>query len=214
MRIATHLESRLLVVFALALAAGCAMFGPPTAERYVPPPVGTTWERSQVDTGSFGSGASKLVSRRGESTWQGERVLTFEGTAGGLNVFAKQDGSWIGLFKGATPAITFDPPQNWQYPLEVGKSWTREQRVTFHPTNRTVAFGLTQKVEAYERVTVPAGTYNAFKVSSVSSLGEESQIWFSPELGIFVKQSQTRSAKHPQGAGTREVELVSYKPAN
>ena len=143
---------------------------------------------------------------------EGERVLTFEGTAG--MIIAQQSGNWIGIFNGDKPIVTWDPPLNWVWPLEVGKSWTREQRVTFHAAKRTVPYAMTQKVEAYEDVTVPAGTFKAFKVSTVTSLGDENLVWFSPELGVFVKQSAKRTAKHPQGPGTRSLELLSYKRAN
>lgn len=212
MAIAIHLKSRLLTVGAgLVLAgSGCALMEP-KAERYVPPPTGTTWERSQTDTGSFGSGTTKLSSRRGEATWQGAPVLTFEGAVGGITVFAQQDGAWLGFFKSNAPVITFDPPQLWQFPLEVGKSWTREQRMTIHAAKRTVTYSLTQKVEGYEDVTVPAGTFKAFKISTATSLGDENLIWFSPELGIFVKQSLKRTGRHAQGSGTREIQLLAYK---
>jgi len=206
-----HLKSRLLAVgIGVALAGGCALMEP-KVERYVAPPVGTTWERSQTDTGSYGSGTTKLQSRRGQATWQGAQVITFEGAVGGLTVFAQQDGAWLGFFKGNTPVVTFDPPQLWAFPLEVGKSWAREQRMTIQAAKRTVTYYLTQKVEGYEDVTVPAGTFKAFKISTASSLGDENLIWFSPELGIFVKQSLRRTGQHAQGPGTREIVLVSYK---
>ena len=204
-----HLKSRLLAVgIGMALAGGCALMEP-KVERYVAPPVGTTWERSQADTGSYGSGTTRLRSRRGQATWQGAQVITFEGAD--LAVFAQQDGAWLGFFKGGTPVVTFDPPQIFQFPLEVGKSWAREQRMTIQAAKRTVTYALTQKVEAYEDITVPAGTFKAFKISSASSLGDEGFTWFSPELGIFVKQSLKRTGQHAQGPGTREIELVSYK---
>jgi hypothetical protein len=38
----------------------------------------------------------------------------------------------------------------------------------------------------------------------------ENVVWFSPELGIFVKQNLRRTAKHPAGPGTRDSELVSH----
>lgn len=195
---------------ATILIAGCALMEP-KAERYVPPPVGTTWERMTTDTGSYGSGSSKSVGSRGERTWQGEKVMTYEVAAG--TVFTKPDGAWIGIFKGETPVITWDPPLNWQYPLEVGKTWTREQRMTLHAAKRTVPYRVTQKVEAIEKVTVPAGTFKTFKVSTVTSLGDENLTWFSPEMGIFVKVHNTRTAKHPQGPGTRVIEVLSYKHA-
>lgn len=195
---------------AAMLMGGCAMMEP-KAERYVPPPVGTTWERMQTDTGSYGSSSAKSVGRRGEREYQGAKVITFELANG--TVFAKQDGSWLGIFKNDRPMFTFDPPQNWQYPLEVGKTWSREQRVTIHAAKRTIAYKLTQKVEAIEDVTVPAGTFKTFKVSTTTSLGDENLVWFSPELGIFVKVRNVRTAKHPRGAGTRSIDLLSYKRA-
>jgi hypothetical protein len=181
----------------------------PKLERYVAPPVGTTWERMQTDTGSYGSNIAKSVGTRGERMWQGAKVITFE--LANCTVIAQQDGAWLGIFKGDTPIFTFDPPQNWQYPLEVGKTWSREQRMTIHAAKRTIAYKLTQKVEAIEDVTVPAGTFRTFKVSTTTSLGDENLVWFSPELGIFVKVSNRRTAKHPQGPGTRSIDLLSYK---
>lgn len=201
-------EGTVLLAATALLAAGCAMMAP-KAERYVAPPLGTTWESMRRDSGSYGSGATKVSSRRGERQWQGEKVLTFEGSE--MTIFAKPTGSWIGFFKGDTPVMTWDPPLNWEWPLEVGKTWTREQRVTIHAAKRTIPYRLTQKVEAYEDVTVPAGTFKAFKVSTVTSLGDENLVWFSPAHGVFVKQSVKRTAKHGQGPGTREIELLSYR---
>jgi hypothetical protein len=51
-------------------------------------------------------------------------------------------------------------------------------------------------------------------VSTVNTLGDDNVSWYSPELGIFVKQMNRRTDKHPQGAGTQNVELVSYKRGN
>lgn len=195
----------------LALMGACALFEP-TAEHYVAPPLGSTWENMRQDTGSYGSGSVKLASRRGERMHAGEHMLTFEGQEG--TIVARPTGNWIGIFKGETPVVTWDPPLNWEWPLKVGKSWTREQRVTFHAAKRTVPYTLTQKVEAYEDVTVPAGTFKAFKVSTVTSLGDDNVVWFSPELGVFVKQSNRRTEKHPQGPGTRSLELLNYRRAN
>jgi hypothetical protein len=209
MALCIHLESRLVAVgIGVALAGGCALMEP-KVERYVAPPVGTTWESERHDTGSYGSGSARVPGKRGERTWQGAQVITFDISVG--TIFAQPDGSWLGIFKGDTPIVTFDPPQNWQYPLEVGKTWTREQRITIHAAKRTIPYLLTQKVEAYEEAIVPAGSFKTFKVSTVTSLGEENLVWFSPELGIFVKQSLKRTAKHAQGPGTRVINLISYK---
>ncbi|HET9734710.1 MAG TPA: hypothetical protein VFP62_05515 [Burkholderiales bacterium] len=189
------------------LASGCGLMAP-KAERYVAPPLGTTWTTSRSDTGSYGSGSGKVAGKRGERTWQGAKMITFEAADG--TVVASAEGNWHGVYKGDSPMVTWDPPLGWPWPIEVGKTWTRDQLVTFHAAKRTVPYKLTQKVEAYEDVTVPAGTFKAFKVSTKTSLGDDNLVWFSPDLGIFVKQSLKRAAMHAQGAGTREIELVSY----
>jgi len=205
-----HLKSRLLAAgLGLMLAcAGCVLLAP-TAERYVAPPLGTTWVNARHDTGSYGSGSANVPGSRGERMWQGASVVTFEATGG--TIFATPGGNWFGIYKGDTPIITWDPPLYWEWPLEVGKSWTREQRMTIHAAKRTIPYQLTQKVEAYEDVTVPAGTFKAFKMSTVTSLGDENLIWYSPSHGIFIKQILKRTAKNAQGPGTREFELLSYK---
>ena len=191
------------------LTAGCGLMEP-KAERYVAPSLGTTWETARHDSGSYGSGSGKVAGKRGERAWQGRQLLTFD--AAGGTILATADGSWLGMFKGDTPLITWDPPLTWDWPLEVGKTWTREQRATIPAAKRTVSYTLTQKVEAYGNVTVPAGTFKAFQVSTVTSQGDENLVWYSPRHGIFVKQSLKRTAKHAQGAGTREIELLSYTP--
>jgi hypothetical protein len=81
--------------------------------------------------------------------------------------------------------------------------------VTNHSTNKSIPAQFIFKVEAYEDVTVPAGTFKAFKVSSSSTLGQEDVNWFSPELGIYVKSINVRTAKNAAGPGRRGSELIS-----
>jgi hypothetical protein len=192
------------------LMGGCGLLEP-KAERYVAPPLGTTWVTARQDTGSYGSGSGKVDGKRGERMYQGAPAITFE--AAGGTVVATQEGNWLGIFNGDTPVMTWDPPLHWQWPLEVGKSWARKQSMTVYPAKRTITYDVTQKVEAYEDVSVPAGTFKAFKVSTKTSLGDENFVWFSPEHGLFVKQSLKRTANHAQGVGTREIELLTYTRA-
>ena len=193
---------------AVALASsGCAMMAP-KAERYVAPPLGSTWVQARHDSGSFGSGNVQVSSRRGERMWQGQRVITFESPESAI-LAASDSGSWLGIVSGDKPLITWEPGLTWDWPLEEGKTWTHNHRMTIHATNQTIPFQTTQKVEAYEDVTVPAGTFKAFKISTSDTLGNESVSWYSPELGIFVKQINTRTANNAAGPGKREIEVVS-----
>jgi hypothetical protein len=193
---------------ALAMVSGgCAMMAP-KAERYVAPPLGSTWVTARRDSGSFGSGNVQVSSKRGERMWQGQQVITFE-SPGSAILAASDSGNWLGIVSGDKPLITWEPGMTWDWPLEVGKTWTHNHRMTIHARNQTIPYQLTQKVEAYEDVTVPAGTFKAFKISTYSNLGEENLNWYSPELGIYVKYIYTRTAKNAAGPGRRESEMVS-----
>lgn len=169
--------------------------------------MGSTWVNMRTDTGSYGSGRSLVTGKMGEQTWQGQKYIAYETSE--LTLLARANGDWSTQVRGGAPLISWEPPVGWNWPLEVGKTWTKKSSVTVHAMKRTIPFEYTNKVEAYENVSVAAGTFGAFKVSSVNTLGDENISWFAPELGITVKSVLRRTAKHGQGAGTREVELVS-----
>ena len=194
---------------ALAMVSGgCAMMAP-KAERFVVAPLGSTYLRAQRDSGSFGSKNEQVQFRRGERMWQGQQVITYE-TPQWAILAQPATGNWIGIVSGDKPVMTWDPPVGWDWPLEVGKTWTHNHRVTLHARQQTIPFQTTQKVEAYEDVTVPAGTFKTFKISTSDTLGNENLNWFSPELGIFVKSINTRTAKHAAGPGRQETEILSH----
>jgi hypothetical protein len=194
------------------VAAGCGLMAP-RADKYPQPRTGTTWTNMNRDTGSYGSGTSQISGRFvANRTWQGSEVHAFE--FGGITTLMTQgNANFIVQLKGDAPVVTWDPPAGWVWPLEVGKTWTRKSRVTLHAAKRTIETEYTGTVEAHEEITVPAGTFKTFRIKTVNSSGDENVFWFSPEAGIHMKQSLRRTAKHPQGPGTREIEVVSYTPA-
>jgi len=191
---------------AALVAGGCSMMAP-KAERYVAPPVGSTWVQAQRNTGSYGSGTAQVPFKRGERMWQGKMMGTIESPQ--QIIVSAADGGWMAILSPeGKPLLSYDPPMNFSYPLVVGKTWTSSHRLTVIPKDQVVPFDATWKVEAYEDVTVPAGTFKAFKMSA-SSFGFQDMYWFVPELGIYAKQSLRRTDKSGYGPGTREVELVS-----
>jgi hypothetical protein len=191
------------------LGSGCGLMAP-KSERYPPPQAGTTWTTMVRDSGSYGSGSAQLTGRfLPDRMWQGKEVHAFE--FGGLTTLMTQsDANFIVQLKGETPTLTWDPPVGWLWPLEVGKTWTRKSTLTIHAAKRAVDYEYTQTVEAYEDVTVPAGTYKTFRVKTTSTLGDENVVWWSPDLGLFIRSRLARTAKNALGPGTRETELVSY----
>jgi hypothetical protein len=198
-----------LAISGLALvlvSGGCATA--PKAERYVAPPLESTYTMARSDTGSFGSGTSQITSKVTERMWEGKRVTSLVSPTGALVLNA--DGAWIAILApDDKPIVGYDPPIGPDYPLEVGKTWTRNYRITVYATKQTIPFDTTWKVEAYEDVTLPAGTFKAFKISYSDTVGNEHMMWFIPELGLIGKRIETRTAKSPSGPGTRQTQLVS-----
>jgi hypothetical protein len=144
-----------------------------------------------------------------ERIWEGKRVTALVAPIGVTVVDA--DGCWPAILgPDDKPVLSFDPPIGFNYPLEVGKTWTRSYRIIVPATKQTIPFDSTWKVEAYEDVTLPAGTFKAFKVSYSGTLGEEFTMWYIPELGFNGKRIERRTAKWPSGPGVRESELISY----
>jgi hypothetical protein len=192
---------------AALVAGGCSMMEP-KAESYVAPPLGSTWTVAQRNTGSYGSGTVQVPFKSAERLWQGKVTTAFVSSQ--QVVVATSDGSWAAILSpDDKPILSYDPPFGYDWPLMVGKTWTKSYKMTVHANQRVFPFDATFKVEAYEDVTVPAGTFKAFKISQVTTAGAEDTYWFAPELGIFAKQSLRRTDKSGYGPGTREVELVS-----
>jgi hypothetical protein len=190
------------------VAGGCAMMAP-KAERYVRAPVGSTFTYAYHNSGSFGSRTGQLTTKATERMWEGKPIAASESPLG--VTLLNPDGAWPAqLAPDGTLVRSFNPPIGFDFPLTVGKTWTRSYQVTMHATNKTLSFDTTWKVEAYEDVTVPAGTFKTFKIVYSDTTGQETIYWFDPKLGTWPKASFTRTAKFAAGPGTNEVELVSY----
>jgi hypothetical protein len=192
---------------AALVAGGCSMMEP-KAERYVAPPLGSTWIQAQRNTGSYGTGPVQVSFKKAERLWEGKVIASLVSPQQAILVAA--DGAWVAIVSpDDKPILSFDPPFGYDWPLTVGKTWTKSYKMTVHATKRIIPFDVTFKVEAYEDVTVPAGTFKVFKISQVIPGASEETYWLAPELGLFVKQSLRRTDKSGYGPGTREVELVS-----
>lgn len=191
---------------AALLLGGCAMFAS-VGERYTPPPVGSTYERDIQQTGSYGKSYLESSKYVGVRNVMGREMHVHERSTG-QNSMVDASGGWVGQFKGDAPIFTFDPPHGVGYPLTVGKTESRDVRITFHGSKQTVPFKASWKVEAAEDVTVPAGVFKTFRITYKDTVGTEGTWWIDPDTGIFVKWSARRKPVHPQGAGTQDAELM------
>ena len=99
------------------------------------------------------------------------------------------------------------PPEDWQWPLQVGKQWSATVTWTDSgETERQYLLTAVWAVEAHEEVKTPAGTFKAFKVSrrEIES-GAYQEFWYSPVARGWVKIRAAGTAD-----GDYEEELTAY----
>ena len=203
----------LLAVTATAsilLATGCAS-APPVADRMVVDPMGTVTTYHRKSSGSLGNFDGKVVWTHAPATWQGRPAIAFGAPQAGVGLYEPQGfGMVANLNPAGQPLMSFEPPIDYPWPLQVGKTWTTRHTVTLHPSGRTVPLTIQGKVESYEAVTVPAGTYKTFKLVWTNDQGATETRWVAPADGISpIKRHVERPASHPQGAGVLDAELLS-----
>jgi hypothetical protein len=201
----------LAFVLSVIFAVSCATTGPPfwgaKADRVPLLPAGSSWVSEIRDSGSFGSGTYLSTTKSlGEQTWQGRKVYAYQSPET-TTLLDSSTNRWVAILKGTTPIQINDPPLGWDYPIWVGKSWTQVYKFIF--PKQTFTSDSKWKVEAKEKIKVPAGTFEVYRITYADTWNENI-MWWSPEIGIWVKSKMGRNAKHGLGAGVREAELYSY----
>lgn len=103
-----------------------------------------------------------------------------------------------------------------RFPLEVGKRWRYDSQWIFKPKNSRGTIATRVEVQARERVSVPAGEFDAFRLVAHGALGGNSPsntfyggettttYWYAPAARAIVK-----SQHHNPYLGKTTVELVS-----
>ncbi len=104
----------------------------------------------------------------------------------------------------------FDPPlERYRYPRAPGESWSQRLRVVDRPP--TVYGPVTRyvKVDGYETVTVPAGTFEALRLRVIMQLDDETfwrwptqceyVLWYAPEVGATVREAKRSSYRDKGG---------------
>lgn len=197
-------HASLVLVTALA---GC--ISAPHADHYTPPPMGSSWAYQVKNTGSFGSYVGPIKLSLSPGTWQGRPVLKYV-TPSGAQLQDDRVGTYAVLDTKGEVLMSYDPPLSFRWPLAVGNTWTQQIALTVNPGGQRVPMTAQWAVEAYEDVTVPAGTFKAWRVVMTDNFGFRQVTWSVPgELGVFAKRISERAATHPQGgAGTQVFELT------
>jgi len=132
----------------------------------------------------------------------------YEVQAGDFRYWYTKDLGYIARLRGDRMEQRASPPEDWRWPLMVGRSWS--STVTWVETGEqeerrsVTAIWL---VEAYEDVKTPAGTFKTFKaVRREFESGAVYEFWYSPAVKAWVKLRGTRA---PDDA--YEEELTAYE---
>lgn len=194
----------------LLLTAGCAT-APPVAERIMDVPMGTVTTFHRKSSGSLGTYDGKVVWTHAPATWAGRAVIAFGAPQAGVALHEPGSfGMLATLEAGGKPLMSYDPPIGYQWPLVVGKQWTSTHKVTLLESGRVVPLSINWKVESWGDVTVPAGTFKAYKLVWTTNQGEVETRWVSPQDGMAtLRRHVERSGSHPQGPGVLDAELLS-----
>lgn len=194
------------------LFAGCAAVATQEAATFTPPAPGSTWQMSQRNTGSYGKDV-ELVMTRADATWQGSKVAKVTRADNGMSVMVLPNGKWAAVVaKDGTTLMTYDPPIGYEFPLKVGKSWKTHHKVTNLATKGVSDYDYSCTVESIDRVTVRAGTFDAFKIACENEYSREVW-WYNAANGVNVKLDNLRKPGNPSGEGTQQAELVALNLA-
>jgi hypothetical protein len=107
--------------------------------------------------------------------------------------------------------------QNVPVEFAVGKHWTTRYRST-GPTGNSVTSDVDFRIVGRESVTVPAGTFNAFRIEgqgySTGGAALKHTLWYDPERVRLVSIAREFLSRSPRGIGAAvRTELVSFKQA-
>ncbi len=154
-------------------------------------------------------------------TWQlgkDEITLTVLGTSGGYAVQQKA-GSEVGTYHFALDFSSKDfhylPVQ---FPLTVGKEWMYTLEGKY--SGRPATWNIKRKVEGMDSITVPAGTFDAVRISghhcNITSGGYcgDFVAWYAPKTKQVAKVTWTSSDYWPQIRRGLSQLLVSYELRN
>ena len=168
----------------------------------IEPKLNNVTTRTVVKAGSAGYQMS-FVNEKSRYT----RQLSYDSN---LNLVSSRYGSGEGF--------DYSPPlQYFKFPLRAGDAWSSNSTESNLKTGKTRVHTLRVSVGSVELITVPAGTFNAIRISIESEVNDAGQIstgkdisWYSPDVRrtvLSVLESRDPSGK----AGQRKVQLQSYR---
>jgi hypothetical protein len=195
----------LVTAMAVTLLTVPLAAAPPAS--YFPLPVGATWTRRADDgvevtarvteTKTVGSAeCTVLETRTGRGLGGGVVRVCYEQSAEAVHALET---------RGLGITLRLEPPRPvLQFPPQAGKSWS------WTPKNLPLSMTVTDTWLQEESVRVPAGTFTAWKLQSVSKRGSATATlytWYAMGVGIVKVVREENGVRDPEGSS----ELIRYQ---
>lgn len=202
---------RSCVLVVAAVVGGCAATPerpPPGAVvAYYPamPPPGAHWTEQQTDnvTGrtDYFRNHEKLVSYHGREYYAVEN-------ASQTVLDSRRTGNVVYLFQGGKISASYRPEQGMlSWPLWVGKTWISTVFVIDEADRIDLPMVTYWKCTGLVDVTVPAGTFKAFRIDSSPGENDTALVtgWYAPKVGLVIKYVW----RNDRGPGKFTTELAT-----
>jgi hypothetical protein len=219
-----------------ALVAGCGGGGGPGPGSGGPTAGAPTIKAGDrwVYSGKDGYRVPVVWTETHSVTAAGPDGITVRVTVKGPTVDVERTETWSAPGVVTTGAVydietdRFDPALvRYRFPMSVGESWRQSLRDLNKPAGPYGPIRRTAEVQAYESVTTPAGTFDAFRIRVFMQLDDETfyrnptqcnyLIWYAPAVGAMVREEKrsyyTLKSDEVGGAVPGQyatIELVSY----
>ena len=152
---------------------------------------------------------------------QGEFLLKFVNQKSGYTRLNRFTPTWsfAGAKVGPNESTSFSPPlQYFRFPLRSGESWTAQSLETNSKTGVERNHTLTGRVEGVERISVPAGTFDAIKVVLETRTSDGTKDITGTDVSWYVAsvkrpvKSELQSFESDTGKrGHRIVQLLDFR---
>lgn len=201
----------------LALVITCSVFGNANADSQIEAPdihVGDYWRFRTVD--GFTNETTLEFTQRVVEVNDHEIVIQLQNKSIKKTELRYYNRHWNSLDVGSTKFDPYYPA--FKFPMSVGVTWRQEFRSTSTNGQSNSAF-MNGKVLALEKVTVPAGIFDAYRIESdIESHGTDANAnsskghkttWYAPAIKYYVRSEITVSSEGRVRSKSVD-ELVEY----
>ena len=208
-KVASTIHILLPVLFLCGLFTSCApsvakpVAGPSVKAQKPAWKVGYWWEYAWERPGGSGTRTYEMVR---EDTFEGVPCYVIK--RGRREYFYTKDvlGRLGRTDRGQLVRRRTPPLQDFSWPLEVGKKWRNAYRREKPQEGSSRNFDRRLVVTKFEKIKVPAGTFEAFKIERIDNRRNlVNEFWYAPKVKWLVKRRDYLRD------GVTETELINYK---